>query len=199
LLDIDTGGGEFLLSLAPPPGQSIAIESYPPNVGLARQRLAPLGVEVHEVAVGAAWPFGDESFDLILNRHGHLNATEIARCLKPGGVFLTQQVGSDNLLDLAAVFGDTAARPANHPSIVAADLAARGLTITRAATWTGRQTFSDVGALVYFLKAIPWVVHGFGVEKHAAVLETLQARIDGGEPLDFSVERFLIEAEKPEA
>lgn len=199
MLDVDTGGGEFLLSLAPPPSQATAIESYPPNVRLARQRLAPLGIEVHEVAVGAAWPFGDQSFDLILNRHGHLNPAETARCLEPGGVFLTQQVGSDNLSDLAAVFGDTAARPQNHPSTVAADLAAQGLTITRAEAWKGQQTFSDVGALVYFLKAIPWVVHGFSVEAHAAVLATLHARIEGEASLNFTVERFLIEAKKPGA
>ena len=70
MLDIDTGGGEFLRSIAPLPSRSAALESYPPNVAVARNNLAPLGVAVREVAVGAAWPFDGQSFDLILNRHG---------------------------------------------------------------------------------------------------------------------------------
>jgi SAM-dependent methyltransferase len=197
LLDIDTGGGEFLFSLAPLPGQSVAIESYQPNVAVARERLAPMGVDLHEVAVGAAWPLDDASFDLILNRQGHLNAPEIARCLSPGGRFLTQQVGSGNLADLTALFGGAASHIANNLSTVGADLKAHGLTIVRGEAWTGRQTFSDVGALVYFLKVIPWIVHGFGVDKHAAVLEELQDRVDAGAPLSFKIERFLVEAQKP--
>lgn len=32
LLDMDTGGGEFLATLAPLPPDTVAIEGYPPNV-----------------------------------------------------------------------------------------------------------------------------------------------------------------------
>jgi SAM-dependent methyltransferase len=197
LLDLDTGGGEFLFSLAPLPGQSVAIESYQPNVAVARERLAPIGVDVHEVAVGAAWPVNAASFDLILNRQGHLNAPEIARCLLPGGRFLTQQVGGGNLADLIALSGRAASHTANTLSTVSADLQTHGLTVVRGETWTGRQTFSDVGALVYFLKVIPWIVQGFSGDTHAAVLEALHARVEGGAPLSFTIERFLVEAQAP--
>ena len=71
------------------------------------------------------------------------------------------------------------------------------MKIVRGEAWTGRQTFSDVGALVYFLKAIPWIVPGFSVDTHAAGLGDLQARAAAGEPLSFTIERFLIEAQKP--
>ena len=46
MLDIDTGGGEFLARLAPFPGSVVATEGYPPNVGVAGTRLMPLGVHV---------------------------------------------------------------------------------------------------------------------------------------------------------
>ena len=81
-------------------------------------------------------------------------------------------------------------------SAATADLQAGGLAIVQAQHWTGRQTFFDVGALIYFLKAIPWVVRGFSVETHIAGLTSLQARVDAGEPLSFKIERFLIEAKK---
>ena len=43
ILDIDTGGGEFLLSLGHPHDRLAAMESYPPNVALCRETLLPLG------------------------------------------------------------------------------------------------------------------------------------------------------------
>lgn len=197
LLDIDTGGGEVLASLAPLPGRSVAIESYPPNVAVARDRLGPLGVDVRPVAVGAAFGLEAASFDLILNRQGHVNAPQIARCLRPGGRFLTQQVGGGNLADLAALFRGPAPGLENSLSSVSADLTANGLRLVRGEAWTGRQAFLDVGALVYFLKAIPWIVPGFSLDTHAAALEALQDRTDASAPLSFTIERFLIEAEKP--
>lgn len=45
LLDYDTGGGEFLLSLGHPYRNTAATEGYPPNVELCRQVLLPLGVD----------------------------------------------------------------------------------------------------------------------------------------------------------
>lgn len=45
LLDIDTGGGEFLLSLGHPCENTAATENYPPNVTLCREVLAPLGID----------------------------------------------------------------------------------------------------------------------------------------------------------
>ncbi len=46
LLDMGTGGGEFLASLAPLPALTCATEGYAPNVPVARARLEPLGVQV---------------------------------------------------------------------------------------------------------------------------------------------------------
>ena len=41
ILDIDTGGGEFLLSLKHPHSHTAATENYPPNVDLCREKLLP--------------------------------------------------------------------------------------------------------------------------------------------------------------
>lgn len=45
LLDMDTGGGEFLLSLGHPYSRTSATEAYPPNAELCRRLLAPLGID----------------------------------------------------------------------------------------------------------------------------------------------------------
>lgn len=197
VLDVDTGGGELLASLAPFAPGAAATESHHPNVEVARERLAPLGVTVEEAPVGARWPFADATFDLVLNRHGHLNAPETARALTRGGVFFSQQVGAGNLEDLAAAFDHAAPRDDNSLAAVTARLEAEGLVIRRGETWTGRQTFRDVGALVYFLRAVPWVVPQFSVEAHRAALTHLQERLRAEGALAFSITRFLIEAAKP--
>ena len=48
ILDIDTGGGEFLLSLNHPYEKTAAMEAYPPNVELCRQTLL-VGLFEHTV------------------------------------------------------------------------------------------------------------------------------------------------------
>ncbi|MGN1373463.1 MAG: hypothetical protein ACI4VK_05415 [Candidatus Coproplasma sp.] len=44
LLDYDTGGGEFLLSLNHPAKNTCATEGYKPNVELCKNVLLPLGI-----------------------------------------------------------------------------------------------------------------------------------------------------------
>ena len=95
LLDFDTGGGEFLLSLEHPYANTSATEGYPPNVQLCQERLL-LGIDLRECADASRIPFEDESFDIIINRHGDFHPAELNRLLRPGGLFITQQVGSNN-------------------------------------------------------------------------------------------------------
>lgn len=45
IMDIDTGGGEFLLSLNHPHENTAAMENYPPNVALCQEVLLPLGID----------------------------------------------------------------------------------------------------------------------------------------------------------
>ena len=100
VMDYDTGGAEFLLSLGHPHENTAATEGYEPNVQLCDELLLPLGVDFRECADPARIPFADESFDLMINRHGAFSPPEVYRLLKPGGVFVTEQVGSKNDRDL---------------------------------------------------------------------------------------------------
>jgi SAM-dependent methyltransferase len=89
---MDTGGGERLAAIVGPHGvRGVATEEWAPNVPVARARLAPLGIDIVRGA-SSALPFSDACFDLVLNRHGALNAVEVDRVLRPGGWFVTQQV-----------------------------------------------------------------------------------------------------------
>ena len=196
LLDMATGGGERLSSLSPLPKNTIATEGWEPNVKVARKRLEPLGVEVVGVdEEHKKLPFADQTFDTVINHHGAFEANEVYRVLQDGGVFLTQQVGGENLNDLIEFF------EAKHPfprKLKYLEIATRdvGFEIKKAEEWRGKRVFLDVGAIVYFLKAIPWTIKNFSVDKHLKYLEKLQKRLDFGEKLEFTDSRYLIFAKK---
>jgi len=57
LLDYDTGGGEFLLSLNHPFPNTAATEGYQPNVELCKELLLPLGIDFRACNNPADIPF----------------------------------------------------------------------------------------------------------------------------------------------
>ena len=85
ILDFDTGGGEFLLSLGHPHALTAATEGFPPNVELCKDTLLPLGIDFKPCDDEANIPYENESFDIIINRHGSFNPKELYRLLKKGG------------------------------------------------------------------------------------------------------------------
>lgn len=199
-LDMGTGGGERLLNLRDAwPPLMVASEDYPPNVILAGAALAAAGG--HTVAApmdeGHNLPFADGSFDLVLNRHSGINPAEVGRVLAPGGTFFTQQVHGLWALDLITHFGATPPWPNSTPEYYAPALEAAGLNVVTAEEWTGALRFTDVGALVYYLKAVPWLVPNFSVDRHLEPLLALQARLDRGEELIFTARLYRLEAVKP--
>ena len=200
VIDMDTGGGEKLLGLREHwPTRVVATEYYAPNYDLASERLSPLGIEVvrADISDTGPMPFGDSEFDLVLNRHAQFNSSEVARVLSPGGTFLTQQVHGMWLWDLKAAFDATPTFPDNRPAKYVPKLKAAGLVMEAVEEWQGRMVFADVGAIVYYLKAIPWEVPGFTAKTHLKYLFALQDRLDSGEELGFHAARFLLEASKP--
>jgi SAM-dependent methyltransferase len=199
VLDMGTGGGERLLELQAHWPRKVAVtEDYPPNVRLASERLAPLGVRVEEVALteDGALPFVDGEFDLVLNRHSGFNPAEVARILAPDGTFLTQQVHGLWGQDLLAAFGATPQWPEATLANDVPRLEAAGLTMVTAEEWAGQFCFTDVGAVVYYLKAIPWLVPEFSVDTHLGPLLALQRRLEQGDRLCFQAGKYLIEARK---
>jgi SAM-dependent methyltransferase len=198
-LDMDTGGGEKLLALRPHwPPRLAATEEYPPNLALARSRLEPLGVQVFDVHCTEVdpMPFADGEFDLVLNRHAAFNAAEVARILSPGGTFLTQQVDGHWAEDLQALFGASPQWPHATLARNAPIVEATGLELIQTHDWRDKLRFTDVGAIVYYLRAVPWEVPDFSVDRHADVLLGLQARLERGEDLAFFAGLYLIEARK---
>lgn len=198
LLDMGTGGGEFLASLQPLPPRTAATEGYAPNVPVARERLAPLGVQVEAFEVDEQLPFTSESFDLIINRHDSFAPAEVYRLLQPGGAFLTQQVGGRNEARLNAYLG--AAEPEYLDWCLGSaveGLVQAGFQIVERKEEFPEVAFHDIGALVYYLSAVPWQIPDFSVDRYRPHLLQLHEQMEEAGPLVVHGHRFYIEAVRP--
>lgn len=198
LLDIDTGGGEFLLSLGHPFDKTWATEGYPPNVMLCREKLGRLGIGFCEVNNYGNMPFPDGSFDIIIDRHGSYEPEELYRLLKPGGFFITQQVGEDNdreLVKLLLPEAEKMFKGHNLADCVEA-LKKAGFEILESGEAYRSIRFYDTGALVWFAGIIEWEFIGFSVDKCFEQLLEAEAEIRKNGSVSGRIHRFYIAAKK---
>lgn len=198
LLDIDTGGGEFLLSLGHPYENTSATESFPPNVELCRQTLLPLGIDFRYGDGCEKLPFEDNTFDIVINRHGEFIPAEIYRILKPGGIFITQQVGAENDRELVELLlpGTPLPFPDWYSDKVSQQLAGAGLALMKREEAFGPIKFYDVGALVWFARIIEWEFPDFSVEKCLPQLIKAQELLEKCGYTEGRTHRFLLVAKK---
>lgn len=201
-LDIYTGGGEVLAGAGPFPPTMAATESWPPNLALATELLHPMGVVVVAAGDAPPLPFADAAFDLVTSRHpSTVWWDEIARVLKPGGAYFAQHVGAIYLRTLIEYFA--AAPPATlirgqvNPDGVRAEAAAAGLDVVDLRHEQIRVEFFDVGAVIYFLRKLSWVVPGFTVAEYHDKLRGLHQQIATDGAFITHTSRVLIEARKP--
>ena len=197
ILDIDTGGGEFLRSLNHPCKNTAATENYSPNVALCQKELVPLGIDFRP-GDGKKLPFEDGSFDLVLNRHGDFDAEEIYRVLKPGGLFITQQVGAENDRELVELLCGRTEIPFSEQYL---DLTSKkfenaGFEILRGEESFRPIRFFDVGALVWFARIIQWEFPDFAVDTHLDKLFNTQRILEEQGSVEGNIHRFLLVARK---
>lgn len=199
MLDMGTGGGEFLSSLQPLPKETFATEAYEPNVPIAKKKLEPIGVKVVQINEGDKLPFENKQFELIINRHESYSPAELHRILKPDGMFITQQVGWKDNLELNQRLGYPVEELENLDwdlKKVVNELEDAGFNIIKKQEAFPITRCFDVGAIVYYLKAIPWQIPEFSVEKYEKNLWYMHLEILEEGYIDLTSHRILILSEK---
>ncbi len=208
LLDMGTGGGEWLASLTYRPPRTVATEGWAPNLDIAGARLRPLGVTVVSVEgapdnaeqipneARGRLPFPDKSFALICSRHESFVAGEVARVLTQGGTFVTQQRGGnyDDFYDALGLTRPSGRSRAWNLALAIEQVGAADLHVIASAESEHEMTFSDVGAFAWYLRAVPWAVAGFSIESHRRNLEQMHDRIRSGGPVIIRQPSFWLKA-----
>lgn len=202
VIDLQSGGGELLAELPTWPEVLVATEGWPPNVAVAAHRLRPRGAHVVATqADGPVLPFRDGVADLVSSRHPITTWwPEVARVLRPGGTFLSQQVGPHSVGELTEYFlGPQPDVSRRDPALARAGAEAAGLEVVDLRSERLRTVFYDVGAVAYFLRLVVWIVPGFSVEAYRERLAELHQHIEAHGPFVAHATRFLIEARKAPA
>jgi SAM-dependent methyltransferase len=169
VLDVGTCGGERFLRLAEHFATGVGVDSDPEMIRVARDNArAARNTRLRFAVMPAeALALPDASFDVVLNRHSSVVGGEIARVLRPGGVFITQQVGARNSQSIFDAFGwgsngdwwasvwkATGERPQDVAAITA-DVERAGLGIVARAEYDVPYYFQDIESLVFWLKSVP--------------------------------------------
>jgi hypothetical protein len=210
MLDLGTGGGEWLASLPHRPPVTVAAESWQPNVAVARNRLAPLGVVVVEVEGCAdngdqgleglgepSLPFDDGAFELVISRHESFVAREVARVVTGAGRFATQQLGADGHREFRKLLGVTPQPTvASLLALVTRQLESAGMCVNEVAEATQESSFHDIGALAWFLRMVPWAVPDFSVERYRRQLSSLYQEMQRHGPLKIGLLGFYLVASR---
>lgn len=201
-LDVQTGGGEVLAGIPRYAPSTVATEGWPPNVEAATRLLHPRGVVVVACPDEPALPFADGAFDLVVCRHPvTVHWKEIARVLAPGGTYLAQHVGPASVFELVEYFlgpQPREVRESRHEDHDRAGAEAAGLDVVDLRTERLRMEFLDIGAVVYFLRKVVWMVPGFTVDAHRERLRELHESIEEEGPFVAHSSRILVEARRPE-
>ncbi len=198
MLDMGTGGGEFLMTLLPLPKESFATERYEPNVKIAEENLKPIGVKVISGYKDNALPFENNFFDLVINRHEYYDPAEVHRILKLGGYFITQQVkgNCDNsITDLFASNNDNDFKEWCFDKATV-ELKNYGFEILNKGEAIGFTIFSDIEALVSYIKVINWLVPDFSIEKYSETLNKVKLIIEEKGCFKSTLDRFFLVSKK---
>jgi len=198
-LDLQTGGGEVLAGIDSVPTILCATESWPPNVRIARRSLEPLHGFVVQADDRQPLPFRSETFDLVTSRHPTTVLwPEIARVLKPGGRYLSQQIGIGSNRELYEfLMGPLPHPPGNGTERALRELTAVGLVAEDVRHESLEVRFDDIAAVVVFLRKVVWTVPDFSVQRYRARLADLHEQIQRAGPFVSHSQRVLVEAVKP--
>jgi hypothetical protein len=145
-------------------------------------------------------PLPSGSIDLVTDRHTGFSPSEVGRVLRRAGRFITQQVGAANYGEINSRFGvDPGEGPNDVTSAegLAAELGTAGLTIVDRREARFLDEFLDVGAVVYYLRAVPWQIPGFSVDAFREPLHRIHSEIARNGRFRVTAHRILLVAAKP--
>ena len=195
LLDMGTGGGEFLMSLNHPYNNTSVTEGYNPNYEICKEKLVPLGIKVYNyIGDEKLHLINDNEYDIVINRHESYNEEELYRILKPNGIFITQQVGALNNNELATFFNEKHVNQFPEMTLTKSieRLKKYNFEIIYSNEYFPILKFYDLGAIAYFAKIIKWEFINFSVKDNIDKFIILQKQLEKTGYISSKEHRFII-------
>ena len=150
VLDVGTGGGERLIEFASDMAEGLGVDPDPAMIAAAAanaQSSANLGFTQDDARLRNV----SQSFDVILNRHAAFDLNAVEAHLRPGGRFITQQVGERNMRNVRAALGE----PPEQPTITIAEVeAVPGLSVERFDEYDVEYVVHDIESVLFWFNAL---------------------------------------------
>ena len=123
---------------------------------------------------------------------------EIARVLRPGGTYLSQQIGAGTNHELTEFMtGPRSVDTSRSPERARAAAEAAGLVVGDVRACALRVEFFDVAAVVCFLRKVRWTVPDFTVDAYLGRLRAMHDLIRRDGSFVSTAQRLLVEAHRP--
>jgi hypothetical protein len=148
VLDVGTGGGERLASLAGSFGHGLGIDLDAEMIRLAAEISAPRNLEFRVCSERLESVAG--TFDVVVDRHAPFDLVAVAAHLKPGGYFITQQVGERNMACVRTALG----QPARPRTVDRRAVSRSGLRALAFLEYDVEYVVLDIESLIFWLNAL---------------------------------------------
>lgn len=200
-LDIGTGGGEALLSIADCALLLVGIDHSAGMIETARKRVEESGTpNVRFLQMDAKrLEFPEHFFNVVSCRHSPFCAAEVAKVLAQDGVFLTQQVGEKDKWNVKEAFRRGQAWDAEEGALhqqYVTELREAGFTDIRSFHYNAAEYYETAEDLMFLLKHTP-IIPNFGQhEADFSILHQFIADHKTDKGIRTNSERFMIIAKK---
>ncbi|TNJ67010.1 class I SAM-dependent methyltransferase [Paenibacillus hemerocallicola] len=201
LLDIGTGGGERLLSIADRALLLVGIDQANGMIRTANANLLKTGKpNIRFLQMDAEnLEFPEGFFNIVSCRHCAFHAEEVAKVLVQGGIFLTQQVCEGDKRNIAEMFGRGQFSGSRDDQLIhtyRSELNEAGFSDIRSFEYDATEYYQTYEDLVFLLKYTP-IVPGFGQsENDFAVLEKFIEQNQTDQGIRTNSKRFMLIATK---
>jgi SAM-dependent methyltransferase len=201
LLDIGTGGGERLLSIADRALLLVGIDQANGMIRTANANLLKTGKpNIRFLQMDAEnLEFPEGFFNIVSCRQSGFDAKEVAKVLVKGGIFLTQQVCEGDKRNIAEMFGRGQFSGSRDDQLIhkyRSELNKAGFSDIRSFEYDATEYYQTYKDLVFLLKYTP-IVPGFGQsENDFAVLEKFIEQNQTDQGIRTNSKRFMLIATK---
>lgn len=146
-------GGDYVKSFKDYPEVTFDVEPFF-DQHQVEQNLEGLPIKVTSLTNEKGLPFKDNHIDLFLNEYSTYDKGEVARVLKPGGIFVLNQNGSENLKEFLNMYMPLALRSQWNIETAKQSLINAGFTILEAYEDYGYLHFRNLNQLDTYLKKV---------------------------------------------
>lgn len=202
LLDIGTGGGEALLSIADSALLLIGVDNSIGMLETAAMNISKSGksnVRVLPMDAEKQLDFPDAFFNIVSNRHCSFNTPEVMRVLAEGGMFLTQQVSEEDKLNLKQAFARGQAFGVPDGTLLRQyemELREAGFSSIQAFEYDAVEYYHRAEDLIFLLKHTP-IIPNFGQDEiDFAILDRFIADNTADQGIRTNAKRFMLIAVK---